>query len=59
VSDQTEEWDKMTQQRQDEIRDRLHHVIADAERAEYRGRLARASRPSPRAIEALRNIPAL
>jgi hypothetical protein len=57
VSSQVEEWDDMTQQRQDEITAgiRLAAAIRDAERAEYRGRLTRYSRPAARAIEAMRN----
>ena len=38
------EWEDMNEQTQNEIANRLHTVIADAERAEYRARLARASR---------------
>jgi hypothetical protein len=50
---QAEEWDDMSEQTRDEISTRLHHVIEDAERAELRGRLARASATSPRAIDAM------
>jgi hypothetical protein len=51
----TEEWDKVDAQTQQEIRERLHHVIEDAERAAYRGRLTRYSRPSQRVMDALRH----
>lgn len=53
MSSQTEEWDDMSEQTRNEIIARLHHVIEDTERAEYRGRLARASATSPRAFDAL------
>jgi hypothetical protein len=44
VNQAAEEWDDMNEKTQSEIADRLHTVIADAERADYRARLARASR---------------
>ena len=34
----------MTETQRTEIKNRLQSVLADSERAEYRGRLARASR---------------
>jgi hypothetical protein len=54
---ETGEWDDMTQQQRDEILNgaRLAAVLRDAERAELRGRLARASAPSPRALDAMRH----
>ena len=51
----TGEWEEMSEQQRSEIRERLHHVIEDAERAAYRGRLARYSRPSQRVMDALRH----
>jgi hypothetical protein len=48
----------MSEQQRSEIRERLHHVIEDAERAAYRGRLARASRTSTRAFAAMRHTEA-
>ena len=48
MNDTAEEWNAMSEQTRNEISARLHQVIEDIDRREYRARLANASRPSAR-----------